>query len=108
MGILPRKLFQSFNFRSHSAGEHQRDHFVITHERPERILERRRLVFLDEEMRQPRAAVTGNEAQKEQPPLPDRDQVDQQSDACGRADQVKDARRRAAVFCDVKRPELSK
>src|SRR5678815_4040307 len=40
MGMLPRKLFQSFNFRSHSAGEHQRDHLVIAHKRPKRILER--------------------------------------------------------------------
>src|SRR5215216_3268912 len=59
-------------------------------------------------MRQPRKAVTGNKTEKEEPPLSDRDQVDDQGDAQRRADQVKHTGSGPAVFRQVKRPELRK
>ena len=95
MGMLPRKLF---DLGAHTASEHEGDHFVIAHERPERILERRGLVFLDEKMREPRATVTGHEAEKKEPPLADRDEVYQQRDTGRRSDQMKPTRGWLTMF----------
>src|SRR5215216_6720579 len=85
MGILPRKLF---DLGAHAAGEHEGDHLVVAHERPERVFKCGRSVFLDQKMRQPRTAVTRHETQKEQPPLSSRNQIDQKRDARGSPDQM--------------------
>src|ERR1043165_2197002 len=59
-------------------------------------------------MCQPCEAVTGNKPEKEQPPLSDRDQVDDQRDAQRRANQVQHTSRGPAVLRQVERPELRK
>jgi hypothetical protein len=68
MGMLPLidELFcQPSYFAAHSPGEHQGNHLVVAHERPERILERGGPVLLDQKMREPGAAITRNEAEDE-------------------------------------------
>src|SRR6185369_14056414 len=74
MGMLPRN---PFDLGTDASGKHQRDHFVVAHERPEWILERRGLVLLDQEMREPRAPIPGHQSEQEQPPSPRRDQIDE-------------------------------
>src|SRR6185369_1080965 len=74
MGILPRNLF---DLGTDAPGKHQRDHFVVSHERPERILERGGFVLLNQEMREPRAAVPGHQSEQEQPPSARRNQIDE-------------------------------
>src|SRR5215212_763842 len=83
MGMLPRK---SFDLGAYPAGQHECDHLVIAHEGPERVFESRGPVLFDQKVGQPRAAVTRKETKKEQPPLSDRDYVDQQSETRSRAD----------------------
>src|SRR5690349_8029260 len=104
MGMLPRKLF---DLGAHTATEHEGDHFVVAHERPKRIFKGGGLVLLDQKMREPCAAVTGYEPEKEEPPFADRDEIDQQRNTGRRPDQMKHARRRTAVFRNIKRPELT-
>src|ERR1044072_4229119 len=104
MGMLPR--IQFLDLRIHAARQHQGDHFVIAHERPERVLERRRLVLLDQKMREPRTAVTRHETEKEQPPSSSRNQIDQKRDAGRGSDQMEPTRRGLAVLRQIERPKL--
>ena len=55
-------------FFIYSTGNHHRNHFVVAHERPERVLERRRSVFFDHKVGKPRGAVTWYECQRKKPP----------------------------------------
>lgn len=102
--ILP--IGTPFNLSAHSSGEHQCDHLVIADERPERILKRRGLVLLDQKMREPGAAVTRNQAKREEPPSSGCDQINDQSNGGGGANQVKPTRRGSAVFRHVEGPEF--
>src|SRR5207244_742994 len=56
------------NFIINFAGQHQRQHLPVADERPERMRESCGPVFLDEEMSQPRQAITGHKRQRKQPP----------------------------------------
>lgn len=42
-------------------GQDEEPHFEISRERPERMLESRRSISLDEEVRKPRRPIAGNE-----------------------------------------------
>ena len=99
--VASQDLFQS-------SREHQRDHLVIAHERPEWIFKSRWLVLFDHKMRKPSAAITRNEAEQEEPPSSRRDEIDYQCDASRRADEVQPASRWTAVLRQVKRPEFRK
>ena len=70
----------------HLSSQHQADHFVVTHERPKRVLKSCRFVFLDEEVTSPGSAVTWNQCQRKKPPLPDHDKEDKQREAQRRTD----------------------
>ncbi len=98
----------SLNFSTHPAGQHHPDHFVVTQERPERVLKGSRLVFLDKEVTYPGGAVTWNQSERKKPPPADEDEDDYRRERdCG-ADQMKQARARLAVFSNVVWPKLCK
>src|ERR1044071_2981063 len=105
MGMLPRKLL---DLGAHAPRQHQCDHLVVAHERPERILERRRPILLDRKVRQPRATVTGKQSEKKQPPSARRDQINHQRHTGRRPNQMQHTSRGPAVFRNVERPKLGK
>ncbi len=70
------------------------------------MLKSRWSVFLDEEVRDPGAAVAGNQAQSKQPPSASRDGIDGPGQTSRGAEQMQQSRARPAVLGDVKRPEL--
>lgn len=104
---LSAALFSPLKFFCHPTGQHHPDHFVVTHERPERILKCGGFVFLDEEMAYPGGAVSGNQGEWKQPPPTDRDEKDDTSEREGGADEVQQTSARLAVFGDVVWPKLS-
>jgi hypothetical protein len=67
-GACPRGFCPARNLRIHPSGQHHPDHFVVADERPQRILKRGRLILFDEEMANPRRAVTRYQSQREEPP----------------------------------------
>ena len=93
-------------FSIHAASQHQPDHFVVTHKRPQRILKGSRFVFLYEEVTNPGGAVTGDETERKQPPLAGDNEVSNATERDGGSEQVKQASLRLAVFGDIVWPEL--
>src|ERR1041385_2733815 len=89
-----------------STCQHQRQHFPISHERPQRVSEGRGLVLLDEEVRGPRTAITRNQRQWKQPPPADSDQQDDEGDCCERAETMQHTSRWPAVLAQIIRPEI--
>ena len=83
--VLTLKV-DALNLSTHSSGEHQPDHFVVAHERPEWVLKCRRPVFFNEEVSKPRGSVAGNQTQKKQPPTSRRNEVHDTGDANRRAE----------------------
>ena len=74
----------SRDLSTHPSGEHQPNHFVVAHERPQWMLERSRPVLFNEEVSDPGCAITGNQPQKKQPPASCSDQVHDTRDSnCG-------------------------
>ena len=92
--------------RLDSSGQHQPDHFIVAHERPERVLKGGRPILFNKEVPYPGSAITGDEAEEEQPPASRRDEVHDAGNADSRAQQVKQPRRRLAVFAQIVRPEV--
>ena len=78
--VLTLKV-DALNLRTHSSGEHQPNHFVVAHERPEWVLKCGRPVFFNEEVSNPRGPVAGNQTQKKQPPASGHNEVHDTSNA---------------------------
>jgi hypothetical protein len=95
------------DFLVHSTRQHKPHHFVIRDKRPERIFKRRGFVFLDKKMRNPRESVARHQAQRQIIPGFDLDEPDQQNQGERRADKMKPARQRIAVFQHVEIPEVA-
>ena len=68
--------------------------------------EARWFVFLNEEVGNPGAAVTGNQTQSKQPPSAGRESINGPGQTSRGAEQMQEARARLAVLGNVKRPEL--
>jgi len=58
------KVFYSLDLTCHSSGEHQPNHFVVAHERPDWVLKRRRPVLFNQEVSDPCRSVTRNQTKK--------------------------------------------
>ena len=86
--------------------QHQRNHFVVADERPKWVLEGCRFVFLYEEMANPGATVSGYQCQRKQPPSARSNKKDNAANAGRRANQMKQARTRFAMFSHVEGPEF--
>ena len=71
---------QTLNFLGHPPRQHHPDHFVVAHKRPQRILKRRRSVFLDKEVSDPGHAIARDQSQRKQPPTADRNEVTDQAE----------------------------
>src|SRR5215213_9536951 len=97
---------RALDLSAHAAREHERDHLVVAHERPERVLERGGAVVLDEEVADPRGRVAGHERDGQPAPAPRRRERDKQGRARQRARRVQGARRGSAVLAHVEGPEL--
>src|SRR5260370_5345185 len=95
------------NFIINFAGQHQREHLPVAHERPERMRESCRPVLFDEEMSRPRQAVTRHKRQRKQPPPARRDEENQQHDRNESTDGVQRARGRLPVLTQIVWPEVS-
>ena len=92
---------------THLSGQHHSNHLIVAQEGPQGILKCCRLIFLDEEMSNPRGAITWDKPKRKKPPPACRDEEHGASYARARAKQVKQARCWLAVFRHVVRPEFS-
>ena len=104
--VYARSSFCTLNFGIHTALQHHPDHFVVAHERPQRILKSCRLVFLDEEVTDPCRAVSRDQRQRKEPPLADDDKVNNAAERDGSADEMQQTRAGMAVFPNVVGPEF--
>src|SRR5712692_6974338 len=95
------------NFIINIAGQHQREHLPVAHERPERMRESCRPVLFDEEMSRPRQAVTRHKRQRKQPPPARRDEENQQDHRNESTDGVQRPRGRLPVLTQIVWPEVS-
>ena len=82
--FIPRPL----NLVTDPASQHQPDHFVVAHERPQRILKRCRLILLDEEMANPGGPVSRDQRQRKEPPLAHEDKDNNRTQRDRRTDEV--------------------
>jgi len=57
-------VFYSLNLGPYPARQHQPNHFVVAHERPEWMLKSSRSVLLNKEVSDPRGSVSRDQAQK--------------------------------------------
>src|SRR5258705_13636392 len=107
---LPFDISHYFSFvisNRDPAGQHHKNHLVVAHERPQRILKRCRLVLLDEEMANPGGPISRDERERKKPPLVNEDK-DNNSTQCDRGtDEVQQTCARLAVLSQVVRPEFS-
>ena len=99
-------LSRPLNLSPHPACQHHPDHFVVADERPQRILKRGRLILLDEEMANPRGAVTRDQGQREEPPSANDDEENGAAERDRGANEVEQTRARLTVFGDIVGPEL--
>lgn len=70
------------------------------------MLKRRRLILLDEEVANPRHAITGDESEREKPPLANGDEVNDNADCDGGANEVEQTCAGTAVLRNIVGPEF--
>ena len=92
---------------THPAGQHHKDHLIVTHERPQRILKRCRLILLDEEMANPGGPISRDQRERKEPPLANKDKDNNSTERDRRTDEVQQTCTRLAVLSQVVRPEFS-
>ena len=102
--IRPFDPFESLQ----PSGQHQRQHFPITHERPERVPECCRAVLFNEEMRGPRKGITWHQGERKQPPPAVHDEKNEKTNRDQGAGTVQQAGGQLAVFTQVIGPEIRK
>ena len=103
---MPSASIDALNFSIHPARQHQPDHLVVAHERPQRILKRCRFIFFDEEVTDPGSAVAGDERERKEPPPTADYKVDDAAERDRGADEVQHTRARMAVLANVVGPEF--
>src|SRR5687767_3364578 len=82
--LLGRSKY-ALNFFFHSTRKHHPDHFVVSHERPQRMLKGCRLIFLYKEMPNPCSAITRNQSQWKQPPSATGNKINRGENSSGSA-----------------------
>src|SRR6267142_487404 len=96
----------ALNFAAHPSRQHQPDHLVVAHKRPQRILKSCRFIFFNEEVTNPGSAVAGYQRERKEPPPTANDKISDAAERDRGAGEVQETRARMAVLANVVGPKF--
>lgn len=99
-------VHDAFDLGVHRAGDHLGPHDPVGLERPQGMTEARGAIVLDEEVREPRGAISNGQAERNEGRSLQGDGGNSGNTASGGAHEVENARGLLRVFAHVKRPEF--